>query len=104
MGAADALQLDSNGKLRVELPLEVPVKLPGGGNSHPYRSARLPLLLSSLSFPLARRSDRVELVELAVAVVIALPHDRDVYRGRLAVDANDERDGLSFSLTFSLAA
>lgn len=104
MGAADALHLESDGKLRVELPLEMPVKVLCGGTSHPYRSARLPLLLSSLNFPLARKSDRVELVELAVAVVIVLPYDRDVYRGRLAEDANDERDGLSFSFTFSFAA
>ncbi len=64
----------------------------------------MPLLLSSLRLPLARKSDRVELVELIVAVVIVLPYDREVYNGRLAEEANEDRDGSSFSLTFSFDA
>ena len=42
-------------------------------------------------------------MELAVAAVLELPVDCDVYRGRPAEEVNDDRAGLSFSFNFSFA-
>lgn len=64
-------------------------------------SERLPLLSSNFNFPLDRGAERVELVELRVLVVILLPVDWEVYRGREADRLNADCSDMLFSFDFS---
>lgn len=101
MDAEVELPPDSSGRLLVELAFD------GEPLSHPYRSERLLVSLSNISFPLARGADAAELVELvehAVRPVILLPVDREVYRGRVAAEHSDCPSRLSSLFRLSLAA